>query len=92
MELQEIREQLDQVDQEIVELFEKRMELCIEVGKNKRETGKKIYDQERERKKLDTLSQMVSNDFNKAAVKELFEHIMEISRKLQKETFPELEE
>lgn len=91
MELQEIRKELDKIDDEILRLFEKRMELCIEVGKDKIRTGKKIYDQEREENKLEVLSKKATGDFNKEAVKELFTHIMELSRRLQHETFKELE-
>ena len=89
MELQEIREQLDEIDQDILALFEKRMELCIEVGENKKKTGKQIYDREREEQKLNTLTNLATGDFNKKAVKELFEHIMQISRRLQHEILKE---
>ena len=33
--LSEIREQLDEIDSQIVRLYEKRMELCTEVGTHK---------------------------------------------------------
>ena len=40
--LSEIREQLDEIDSQIVRLYEKRMELCTEVGLTKIASGKKV--------------------------------------------------
>ncbi|MCQ2521510.1 MAG: prephenate dehydratase [Lachnospiraceae bacterium] len=83
MELSEIREQLDVIDKEIVGLFEKRMTLAGEVAKSKMETGKNVYDKEREHAKLAAVRALASSDFNERGVTELFEQIMAISRKLQ---------
>lgn len=81
--LSEIREQLDEIDSQIVKLYEKRMELCAEVGLTKIVSGKKVYDKEREMQKLATLSQMASNEFNQRGITELYEQLMAMSRKLQ---------
>lgn len=81
--LSEIREQLDDIDSQIVKLYEKRMELCAEVGLTKIASGKKVYDKEREMQKLATLSQMASNEFNRRGITELYEQLMAMSRKLQ---------
>ena len=48
MDLLEIREKLDVVDREIVRLFEERMRLCGQVAEFKIETGKPVFDAERE--------------------------------------------
>ena len=42
--LLELREQLDIIDKEIVELYEKRMDICAEVGEFKIASGKKTGD------------------------------------------------
>lgn len=81
--LSEIREQLDDIDSQIVKLYEERMSLCAEVGRTKIETGKKVYDKEREKQKLAVLSGMASNEFNRRGVTELYEQLMSMSRKLQ---------
>ena len=49
------REQIDKVDSQIVELLEQRLDLALEVAKYKSETGKAIYDKEREQQKLEKL-------------------------------------
>ena len=49
LDLQEIRGQLDEIDTRLVELFEKRMELCGQVAEFKIGTGKAVYDGQREK-------------------------------------------
>ena len=44
LDLQEIRGRLDEIDTRLVELFEKRMELCGQVAEFKIGTGKAVYD------------------------------------------------
>lgn len=83
MDLQECREQLDQIDQEIVRLFEQRMAICGEVAKDKIKTGKAVYDGEREKQKLEAVRQMAHGDYNQIAVRELFGQMMTISRRYQ---------
>ena len=68
MDLQEIRKKLDKIDGEIVRLFEERMKLCADVAQFKIQTGKKVYDGERERQKLEAVTAMAGNDFNKKGV------------------------
>ena len=83
LDLQEIRGQLDIIDTQLVELFEKRMKLCSDVAEFKIETGKAVYDGAREKQKLEAVTEKASGDFNKKAVYELFSQIMTISRRLQ---------
>ena len=44
MDLTKYRMQLDEVDKEIVELFEKRMEICGKVAETKIASGMAVYD------------------------------------------------
>ena len=68
MSLQEIREQLDDIDAQILALYERRMELCEQVGNDKLKTGKKVYDRKREEEKLAVLSEKASNERNKKGI------------------------
>ena len=56
MTLLEIRDQLDEVDQEITRLYKKRMDLCAEVARVKIESGKAVFDPKREAEKLDAVA------------------------------------
>ena len=81
--LTELREQLDAVDDEIVKLFEKRMDLCGQVGEYKIQNGRKVFDRQRESEKLKSVESKVSTEFNRKGVHELYEQLMSMSRKLQ---------
>ena len=83
LDLQEIRKQLDGIDREIVSLFEKRMALSGQVAEYKIETGKPVYDREREQQKIESVTGMVEDEFQKQAVRELFTQMMTISRHFQ---------
>ena len=82
MDLLELRNQIDAIDKNIVDLYEQRMEIS-KVAEYKIETGKKVFDKVREEQKLTTLKGLAHNDFNKHGIVELFEQIMSMSRKLQ---------
>ena len=83
LDLQEIRKQLDGIDHEIVSLFEKRMKLSGQVAEYKIETGKQVYDKEREQQKIQAVTGMVEDEFHKQGVRELFTQMMTISRHFQ---------
>lgn len=83
MDLQEIRKQLDRIDGNIENLFEERMRLCGEVAEFKIETGKAVYDAQREKEKIENVMSMADGDFNKQAVGELFLQMMTLSRRYQ---------
>lgn len=81
--LEELRAQLDEIDNEMVSLYERRMDICKEVGEYKVTTGKKVFDKVREREKLAAVSAKVNDDFYKKGIRELYEQLMSMSRKLQ---------
>lgn len=82
-DLTELRTEIDGIDRQIVSLFEQRMAVTDEVAEYKIETGKKVFDREREEQKLETLRGLTHNDFNRHGVEELFQQIMSMSRKKQ---------
>ncbi|MDE7223388.1 MAG: prephenate dehydratase [Acetatifactor sp.] len=83
MDLLELRDQIDAIDRQIVSLYEQRMEICSQVAQYKIETGKKVFDRQREMEKLAKVKSLTHNEFNSHGVEELFEQIMSMSRKLQ---------
>lgn len=83
MDLQELRRKIDEIDSQIVSLYEQRMDISKEVAEYKIETGKKVFDKVREEEKLRAVKALTHNEFNSLGVGELFEQIMSMSRKLQ---------
>ena len=58
MDLNQLRAQIDETDKQIVELFSKRMDICKHIAMYKHSTGKKVFDPERERKKLAQIAEL----------------------------------
>ena len=83
MDLNEIRQQIDTVDNEIVALLEERMKLVTRVSAYKQRTGKAIYDPEREQALLDKVAASVENPEYKEAIVAIFADIMKHSRTYQ---------
>ncbi len=82
MNLDELRIQLDDIDQQLVALFAKRMEICAEVGRFKKANNRPTLDSSRERAKLVAVSQMVPEELQ-TYVRSLYNHIFELSRTWQ---------
>lgn len=91
VDLLELRQQLDTLDEKIVELYEMRMDICKEVAEYKIQTGKKVFDKQREMEKLEKVKALTHSDFNAHGICELFEQIMSMSRKLQYQMLTERE-
>lgn len=83
MDLLECRRELDAIDRQIVELFERRMAVCGQVAESKIASGREVYDGEREKQKLESVEEMAHGAFNQTAVRELFSQMMTISRRYQ---------
>lgn len=82
MELQELREKIDRVDDELIRLYGERMELTRQVGRWKRENGIPVLDTERERNLLNRVGEKAGEE-NENGVRALFGFLMAQSRTSQ---------
>ena len=81
--LEELREKLDGIDDQIAKLYEERMKVCEDVGRYKVNAGRKVFDRQREHEKLLDVASKVNGEFNKKGIQELYAQLMSMSRKLQ---------
>ncbi|PLY08237.1 MAG: chorismate mutase [Arcobacter sp.] len=81
--LQEIRDKLDAIDNELLKLINDRMELVHQVGALKAKSGGAIYRPEREKAIIDRLEKQNNGKLNRAAIEALFLEIFAISRNLE---------
>ncbi len=81
-DLKQIREEIDEIDSQIVSLYEERMQRTTEVAEYKISVGKPVLDRQREQEKLARVKEQAKED-NRFGVGELFEQIMAMSRKRQ---------
>ena len=83
MNLNEIRDEIDNIDMQLVELFKRRMKCSRSVAEYKLENGMKIFDPERELKVLDKVEDN-AGEYGSSA-RQLYATILELSRALQHE-------
>ncbi|MDL2237796.1 chorismate mutase [Christensenellaceae bacterium OttesenSCG-928-K19] len=82
--LEELREEIDRIDGNIIELFEKRMQCAKEVAQYKQERGMQVLDSSRERQVLEQREKLLRNKGLSAYNKRLFLLLMELSRAYQR--------
>lgn len=79
MNLDELRTEIDKIDDEMIKLFEQRMELAAQIAAYKQENGLAVYDPKREREKLRELAAKLPED-KQEYVYCLYSLIFELSR------------
>ena len=80
-EIEALRVNLDNIDKEILELIEDRFAVCEEIGEIKKSEDFPIEDENRESVVVETRRQISGLD--KDFVKDLFELLMQESKKIQ---------
>lgn len=83
MELNDIRDEIDSIDDDILKLFLRRMSLSEQVAEYKSAHGLPILDREREREILARIREKAGDKAEYAC--SIFSHIMELSRERQNE-------
>lgn len=82
MELELLREQIDRIDNEILELLNKRFDYCVGVGEYKQRNNiKSVYDPKREQNIINRLK--IEEEYP-GLVNAIWPAIMNFSKTLQK--------
>lgn len=81
-----LRNEINEIDNRIIELWKERMELCLSVAQYKKENNLSVLDVEREKELLDRVGNLAGEDLG-SYCRELYEKIMEISRDYQHDYF-----
>ena len=81
MDLTSVRDEIDAVDEQIVALFKKRMDLSVKVAENKIKTGSPVLNAKREEEVLSKIEKLGGEYGHYARL--LYGNVMELSRDLQ---------
>jgi chorismate mutase-like protein len=81
--LKEKRKEIDLIDQKLSTLLNQRLRIAQEVGRIKKEMGKKIYDPGRESEIIERLKQGNKGPLKKEDLEKIFKTIMRVCRKSQ---------
>jgi monofunctional chorismate mutase len=78
--IEDLREKIDAIDKEIMSLLNKRYDVSIAVGEEKKAVEKQVLDSNRE----DIIFDKCSNFSHSPQIKEVYKTIMSESKKIQK--------
>lgn len=92
MHLDVIRTEIDQIDEQIVHLLEKRMDLVAQVIEAKKQTGKAILDSQREQDVLEKIEANIANKDYREPILNSFQDIMTHSKIYQAQQISNKEE
>lgn len=82
-ELETLRQAIDSVDNQILDLLAKRLGLVLQVARVKRDRKMPVYDPERERLVLARLAERAPQILDEAVVHRIFERIIDESRRIE---------
>jgi chorismate mutase / prephenate dehydratase len=81
--LEELRQQIDKLDDELLLILNKRMEVVRHVGELKKSSNTIVYRPEREKSILDRLSGQSKGLMNRAALEAIYLEIFAVARNLE---------
>lgn len=82
-ELEQCRKEIDEIDKELINLFERRMDVAIRISNYKKENDLPIYNEERESKVIKKNVDNLKNKNYDLLARRFFLSVMELSRSLQ---------
>ncbi|MGH9310995.1 MAG: chorismate mutase [Vicinamibacterales bacterium] len=83
--VEDLRRRIDELDEALVRLLSARAACALEVGRAKKLLGLEIYQPSREVEVLAHVQRLNTGPLNDAAIKRLFERIIDEARRLERE-------
>ena len=84
MEIAEWRSKIDEMDEQIVELINKRAEAAKAIGDLKRKAGMPVYEPQRERDVFEHVKRVNPGPLADAELIHVYERIIDVMRTLQR--------
>jgi chorismate mutase len=85
LSLEELRDEIEEIDREIVESIARRTYVVESIAEVKKERGMEIHDPKREEVVLDRVAERAESlDVDPEDMREVFELLMDISKKEQR--------
>ena len=78
------RAEIDAIDREIVSLFERRMQVVMDVAQIKKEKGMASFDTSREKEVIAKVQSYLTDEGLKEELREVYETLMKVSKDYQK--------
>jgi chorismate mutase len=82
--IDELRQQIDDIDAQLVELLSRRAACALAIGHEKKLVGLEVYQPSREAEVLSHVQRINKGPLHDEAVKRLFERIIDEARRLER--------
>ena len=82
--LAELRQRIDDIDEQLVRLLSARAECALEIGHEKKAAGLEVYQPAREAEVLGHVQRINRGPLDDEAMKRLFERIIDEARRLER--------
>jgi len=82
--LKELRSAIDDIDENILNLINKRLQHAVDIGKIKKESGNRVFDNVRENEIMQRLSSLNTGPVRNNVLLHIFKDIISESRELQR--------
>ena len=84
MDIDTIRERINQLDDELLRIFNERAALALQIGELKKRRNLPIYDPSREKRIFARMQSRNPGPLDNAAIIRLFERVIDESRSLER--------
>lgn len=84
--LDELRRQIDAIDEQLVTLLSARAACALEIGREKKIAGMAVYQPSRETEVLQHVQRVNRGPLDNNAVRRLFERVIDEARRLERST------
>ncbi|MDD2558221.1 MAG: chorismate mutase [Desulfuromonadaceae bacterium] len=84
MTIDDLRIKIDQLDQELLRIFNERADLALQIGHLKKALDLPVYNPGREQYIFDKMQQLNPGPLDDQAIKRMFERVIDESRTLER--------
>lgn len=85
MDIQTYRQQINEIDEKIVELLERRMDVAVGIAEEKKRNGLPAYDAAREKEKIEIVEDLAKDEKYKSYIGKMYASIMFETRQMEKD-------
>ena len=84
MNIEDWRRRIDELDQKLVELLNRRAQCAVEIGRLKRNTNLPVYEPDREKMILENVCHANRGPLSDDDLKRVYERLIDVMRSIQK--------
>ncbi len=84
MTIDEIRIRIDELDRQLLKIFNERAALALQIGEIKKEKGLPVYDPSREKRIFEAMKAANPGPLDDDAIVRMYERVIDESRRLER--------